>query len=94
MNCKITDEAMQELGMVLQESKSMQELDISWNVLKLQSYLNLIIGLGSNKTLVSLNLSWNTIFEGQETLVRQDSHRLPGTDSAPNSQRRPLEWHE
>ena len=35
VNCKITDEAMAELGMVIQESKSMQELDISWNVLKL-----------------------------------------------------------
>ena len=76
VNCKITDEAMQELGMVLQESKTMQELDISWNVLKLQSYLNLIIGLGSNKTLVSLNLSWNTIFEGHETIVKQDDPRM------------------
>ena len=50
---------MAELGMVLQESHRLQELDISWNNLKPQSYLNLIIGLGSNKTLVSLNLSWN-----------------------------------
>lgn len=38
VNSNIGDASMQELGHMLDESKSLRELDISWNVLKPQSY--------------------------------------------------------
>ena len=50
------------------ESKWLSELDISWNELKPQSYNTLIASLGKNKTLLTLNLSWNRIVDSIETL--------------------------
>ena len=55
--------------MIVAESNVIRELDISWNVLKPQSYNTLIESLGSNKTLVSLNLSWNRIVDQKETII-------------------------
>ena len=60
--------------MIVAESNVIRELDISWNVLKPQSYNTLIESLGSNKTLVSLNLSWNRIVDSKETII-EDSPR-------------------
>jgi len=60
---------MQELGIMVAESKGLRELDISWNVLKPQSYNTLLAGLGSNKTLLTLNLSWNRIVDTTETII-------------------------
>ena len=69
VNAKISDSSMQELGEMIEESGIIRELDISWNVLKPQSYKKLIEGLGSNKTLLTLNLSWNKIVDLQETVL-------------------------
>ena len=63
---------MQELGLVLQESSRLQELDISWNILKQSSYNNLIEGLRENKTLMSVNLSWNRMVDEIETKVVEE----------------------
>ena len=57
---------MQELAQLVEESKHLRELDVSWNLLKPQSYINLINSLGENRQLLSLNLSWNTIVESRE----------------------------
>lgn len=59
---------MQEIGHIVAKSKKLQELDISWNVLKPQSYNILIASLASNKYLLSLNLSWNRIVDSTETI--------------------------
>ena len=59
----ISDVAMQDLGVLVAESKWLSELDISWNELKPQSYNALIASLGMNKTLLTLNLSWNRIVD-------------------------------
>ena len=63
---------MQELGLVLQESSRLQELDISWNILKQSSYNNLIDGLRENKTLMSVNLSWNRMLDEIETKIIEE----------------------
>lgn len=60
---------MQELGKILAESNSMRDLDISWNMLKPQSYNYLISSLGENRTLLTLNLSWNRIVDSTEISV-------------------------
>lgn len=60
---------MEDLGMLVAESKTLTELDISWNVLKPQSYNTLITSLGTNKTLQSLNLSMNRIVDSTETVI-------------------------
>ena len=63
---------MQELGLVLQESSRLQELDISWNILKQSSDNNLIDGLRENKTLMSVNLSWNRMLDEIETKIIEE----------------------
>lgn len=62
---------MQELGKIIAESNSMRDLDISWNMLKPQSYNYLIRSLGENRTLLTLNLSWNRIVDSTEIAVAE-----------------------
>lgn len=63
------DASMEDLGILVSESKTLSELDISWNVLKPQGYNTLIESLGSNKTLQSVNLSMNRIVDSTETVI-------------------------
>ena len=69
MNTKIGDTSMQELGEIVAESKTLRELDVSWNVLRPQSYIALMLSLGANKTLKTLNLSWNRLVDPLETIT-------------------------
>ncbi len=46
VNAKISEQSMQELGLIVAESNVLRELDISWSVLKPQSYNTLIESLG------------------------------------------------
>ena len=62
---------MDDIGIILAESKTIRELDISWNVLKPECYNTLITSLGENKTLLTLNLSWNRIVDSTETLFEE-----------------------
>ena len=62
---------MEDIGTILAESKTIRELDISWNVLKPESYNTLFAALGENKTLLTLNLSWNRIVESNETIIEE-----------------------
>ena len=62
---------MEDIGMILAESRTIRELDISWNVLKPESYNTLFTALGENKTLLTLNLSWNRIVESIETVIEE-----------------------
>ena len=73
---------MQELGFLVAESKSLSELDISWNVLKPQSYNTLLAGLSTNKTLLTLNLSWNRIVDSTETVLDTPKKILYTTQSS------------
>lgn len=62
---------MEDIGIILSESRTIRELDISWNVLKPESYNTLFTALGENKTLLTLNLSWNRIVETSETVIEE-----------------------
>ena len=64
---------MQDLATLVEQSRTLRELDISWNLLKPQSYINLIRSLGENRMLLSLNLSWNSIVDGKELVVDEFS---------------------
>ena len=69
VNTKIGDASMAEVGQIVAESRTLRELDISWNVLRPQSYIQLMESLGPNKTLQTLNLSWNRIVDTVETVT-------------------------
>ena len=58
---------MLELGTLVSESKYLIDFDISWNLVKTKSYINLITALEDNRVLKSLNLSWNNLVEEEET---------------------------
>ena len=60
---------MEDLGHILSESKTIRELDISWNILRPESYNTLFASLGDNRTLLTLNLSWNRIVDSNETII-------------------------
>jgi hypothetical protein len=59
---------MLELGTLVAESHHLSDFDISWNLVKTKSYINLILALGENRVLKSLNLSWNPIVEEGEKI--------------------------
>ena len=85
---------MEELGLMIAESTRISELDISWNLLKPQNYSTLLAGLGSNKTLLSLNLSWNRICDSNEffdeIVIDSARARMGMQPTSP----RPKEWFE
>lgn len=62
---------MEDIGVILAESKTIRELDVSWNELKPACYNTLIASLGENKTLLTLNLSWNRIVDSNETVIEE-----------------------
>lgn len=59
---------MDELGLLVKQSRTLRELDVSWNILKPQSYPTLINSLGLNRTLLTLNLSWNKLVDDLEII--------------------------
>ena len=90
MNAKISDPSMKELGLLIAESKCITELDISNNFLKPKSYNTLLASLGANKTLLSLNLSWNRICDTTEIFeepVLSKADKLMGTTPRLDSNR-------
>ena len=58
----------------------------------------MIIGLGQNKTLVSLNLSWNTIVENTETVVKPEEEEkkfgMTGREFVSHREGEQIEWYE
>lgn len=84
VNANISHTSMEDIGIILAESKTIRELDISWNVLKPECYNTLITSLGENKTLLTLNLSWNRIVDSTETLF-EEPVELPIAGSMTNS---------
>ena len=82
VNAKVSQTSMQDIGVIVAESVSLRELDISWNILKPESYNTLIQSIGENRTLLTLNLSWNRIVESTETIIEEPlplSVLMPGT---------------
>lgn len=68
MNANISDVSMLELGTLVAESQYLSDFDISWNLVKTKSYTNLILALGENRVLKSLNFSFNSIVEEGEKI--------------------------
>jgi len=56
---------MLDIGLLLEESLYLVDLDLSWNLVKPKSYVNLIKALESNRVLKNLNLSWNRLVDDE-----------------------------
>lgn len=67
VNANIKDESMLELGTLVAQSDFLTDFDISWNLVKPKSYINLIQALQDNRVLKNLNLSWNRLVDEQVT---------------------------
>ena len=78
VNANISDVSMLDLGSFVAESTTLTDLDISWNLVKTKSYINLITALGDNRVLKSLNLSFNSIVEEGEKIT--ENKELPWYD--------------
>ena len=71
VNAKVSQTSMQDIGVIVAESVSLRELDISWNILKPECYNALMSSIGENKSLLTLNLSWNRIVDSTETIIEE-----------------------
>ena len=65
MNANLSDTTMLDIGLLLEESLYLVDLDLSWNLVKPKSYVNLIKALESNRVLKNLNLSWNRLVDDE-----------------------------
>ena len=59
----LTSRAMKLVTQFLDESLYLEDLDVSWNDLVPLSFTPMLEVLSRNKSLKSLNLSWNTIID-------------------------------
>ena len=60
---------------LLQKSRSLVELDISWNRLAPDNMLDLLRVLGNNRQLQSLNISWNHVQDDKPDLEAQSRRK-------------------
>lgn len=58
---QLTEQCLSVLVDILNASKSLCDLDLSWNELRPQNLKALLVALSSNRTLSYLNLSWNNL---------------------------------
>lgn len=54
------------MALILQESAFLEHLDVSWNDLIPIHFTPLLEVVQGNRTLISLNLSWNTIIDATD----------------------------
>ena len=63
VNLKLTERHIDLLIDFIKESKFLVNLDLSWCEVRNASFAKLLATLAENKSLVTLKLRWNTIFE-------------------------------
>jgi hypothetical protein len=72
VNARIPECAMNQLADLVLDSHRLRELDISWNVgIRPKFYLPLLDALGENRSMTSINLSYNSLIDAPEELVPQ-----------------------
>jgi len=62
ININMPDNSLKDIAVWLENSNKLKELDLSWNKQKPFRYLPLIEALAKNRSLMTVNLSWNGIF--------------------------------
>ena len=67
VNAGINDEiCLRKLAQLMQGSRNLTELDISWNRMRPNILLDFMDALGENRHIQYLNLSWNNLIERGE----------------------------
>eukprot|EP00347_Sterkiella_histriomuscorum_P002614 403367462 len=67
VKASLSDHCISMLCQILQSSRHLIDLDISWNSLRPQNLKEFWIALGKNRTLEYLNLSWNNLLSSSST---------------------------
>lgn len=65
-------EAIEILSDIIARSKSLIELDISWNELRPVDMRGLLETIGKNRKLANLNLGWNGLIDSNAELEEQE----------------------
>jgi hypothetical protein len=67
VNAGINDEiCLRKLAQLMQGSRNLTEVDISWNRMRPNILLDFMDALGENRHIQYLNLSWNNLIERGE----------------------------
>lgn len=66
VECKLQSYHVDNLAVVLDDNKYLEELDLSWNNLAPRDMLKVTNTLGKNRTLRHLNLAWNFLTHAQK----------------------------
>jgi hypothetical protein len=63
IKCSISATVVKSVATFIQSSRTLDELDLSWNDLNPKDFAPLLENLNENKNLRILNLSWNTLID-------------------------------
>lgn len=64
VNASLNSEvAMSKLSALINNSRYLMDLDISWNGLRPTTFFSFLESIAENRTLQYLNLSWNNLME-------------------------------
>ena len=61
----------------IEKSKSLENLDISWNYLTHLGYIGIVQACVDNKNLISLNLSHNSLIQSDNTKLGNETDTTP-----------------
>jgi hypothetical protein len=65
ININMPDNSLKDIAVWLEQNNKLTQLDLSWNKQKPFRYLPLIEALAKNRSIMSVNLSWNGIFQDE-----------------------------
>ncbi len=66
IKCGISATVVKSVATFIQSSRTLDELDLSWNDLNPKDFTPLLENLNENKNLRILNLSWNTLIDATD----------------------------
>ena len=66
IKCGISATVVKAVATFIQSSRTLDELDLSWNDLNPKDFAPLLENLNENKNLRILNLSWNTLIDASD----------------------------
>ena len=66
IKCGISATVVKSVATFIQSSRTLDELDLSWNDLNPKDFAPLLENLNENKNLRILNLSWNTLIDASD----------------------------
>ena len=63
VNAQVNDSCLKKIVPFIRSSRTLIELDLSWNIFRNKNLLEFFDAIGDNKQLQNLNISWNSLVD-------------------------------